>query len=98
MICFLMIRRTPRSTQTDTLFPYTTLFRSVPGRQQGEQDALVGLRAGMRLHVDELAVEKLARARDGELLHHVDEFAAAVVAPVRIALGILVGEIGRAHV
>src|SRR3546814_7919384 len=30
---FLMIRRPPRSTRTDTLFPYTTLFRSQgPGR------------------------------------------------------------------
>src|SRR3546814_5042474 len=28
---FLMIRRPPRSTRTDTLFPYTTLFRSVDG-------------------------------------------------------------------
>src|SRR3546814_1960596 len=30
MMCcvFLMIRRPPRSTRTDTLFPYTTLFRS----------------------------------------------------------------------
>src|SRR3546814_4589426 len=27
---FLMIRRPPRSTRTDTLFPYTTLFRSAP--------------------------------------------------------------------
>src|SRR3546814_8487746 len=27
---FLMIRRPPRSTRTDTLFPYTTLFRSHP--------------------------------------------------------------------
>src|SRR3546814_21089755 len=26
--CFVMIRRPPRSTRTDTLFPYTTLFRS----------------------------------------------------------------------
>src|SRR3546814_3389697 len=32
---FLMIRRPPRSTRTDTLFPYTTLFRS-------KQDALEG--------------------------------------------------------
>src|SRR3546814_6893387 len=33
MICifFLMIRRPPRSTRTDTLFPYTTLFRSPAG-------------------------------------------------------------------
>src|SRR3546814_16910045 len=27
-ICFFRIRRPPRSTRTDTLFPYTTLFRS----------------------------------------------------------------------
>src|SRR3546814_12339936 len=30
LIFFLMIRRPPRSTRTDTLFPYTTLFRSQP--------------------------------------------------------------------
>src|SRR3546814_5586131 len=31
---FLMLRRPPRSTRTDTLFPYTTLFRSPdPSRQ-----------------------------------------------------------------
>src|SRR3546814_18241587 len=29
---FLMIRRPPRSTRTDTLFPYTTLFRSKVAR------------------------------------------------------------------
>src|SRR3546814_4860666 len=28
---FLMIRRPPRSTRTDTPFPYTTLFRSIDG-------------------------------------------------------------------
>src|SRR3546814_12185060 len=31
-IFFLMIRRPPRSTRTDTLFPYTTLFRSTGER------------------------------------------------------------------
>src|SRR3546814_6651553 len=31
LVFFLMIRRPPRSTRTDTLFPYTTLFRSHPG-------------------------------------------------------------------
>src|SRR3546814_9469039 len=30
---FLMIRRPPRSTRTDTLFPYTTLFRSCLSQQ-----------------------------------------------------------------
>src|SRR3546814_18502544 len=32
---FLMRRRPPRSTLTDTLFPYTTLFRSEPARRKG---------------------------------------------------------------
>src|SRR3546814_11007076 len=34
IIFFLMILRPPRSTRTDTLFPYTTLFRSVPVSSQ----------------------------------------------------------------
>src|SRR3546814_6537494 len=33
--CFLMIRRPPRSTRTDTLFPYTTLFRSLEADAEG---------------------------------------------------------------
>src|SRR3546814_19448524 len=50
-----MIRRPPRSTRTDTLFPYTTLFRSVvaPGHILVEQaepaldrEVLLVLRAG----------------------------------------------------
>src|SRR3546814_13732062 len=32
-----MIRRPPRSTRTDTLFPYTTLFRSLPCHRRGGQ-------------------------------------------------------------
>src|SRR3546814_15781643 len=32
-VFFLMIRRPPRSTRTDTLFPYTTLFRSPIGNK-----------------------------------------------------------------
>src|SRR3546814_15800424 len=35
---FLMIRRPPRSTRTDTLFPYTTLFRSPLGDIDGEDE------------------------------------------------------------
>src|SRR3546814_16365403 len=34
-----MIRRPPRSTRTDTLFPYTTLFRSVESSAVAEDDA-----------------------------------------------------------
>src|SRR3546814_18860212 len=35
LFCFVMIRRPPRSTRTDTLFPYTTLFRSAASQPQG---------------------------------------------------------------
>src|SRR3546814_1483895 len=35
-VFFLMIRRPPRSTRTDTLFPYTTLFRSACRSPAGE--------------------------------------------------------------
>src|SRR3546814_18422715 len=37
---FLMIRRPPRSTRTDTLFPYTTLFRSLAGELLGFNGAV----------------------------------------------------------
>src|SRR3546814_4255401 len=33
-----MIRRPPRSTRTDTLFPYTTLFRSLVASTEGGMD------------------------------------------------------------
>src|SRR3546814_5131246 len=47
-----MIRRPPRSTRTDTLFPYTTLFRSAEAggrarsRRQCRDQALPGARGG----------------------------------------------------
>src|SRR3546814_7550886 len=59
VIFFLMIRRPPRSTRTDTLFPYTTLFRSrcrirpasvPPARGQG--------RRGERFHSVPSAVRR----------------------------------------
>src|SRR3546814_1831716 len=46
MSCFfvLMIRRPPRSTRTDTLFPYTTLFRSGQQWRQTDTASLAGVR------------------------------------------------------
>src|SRR3546814_4189468 len=38
-----MIRRPPRSTRTDTLFPYTTLFRSAVGTAGRRGDAVSAL-------------------------------------------------------
>src|SRR3546814_1404597 len=44
-VVFLMIRRPPRSTRTDTLFPYTTLFRSPDlGTEGGEHRLVDGAR------------------------------------------------------
>src|SRR3546814_14111726 len=36
VLVFVMIRRPPGSTRTDTLFPYTTLFRSARGDRAGQ--------------------------------------------------------------
>src|SRR3546814_3468269 len=36
-----MIRRPPRSTRTDTLFPYTTLFRSPLGKSKDGKDVFL---------------------------------------------------------
>src|SRR3546814_5173534 len=44
---FLMIRRPPRSTRTDTLFPYTTLFRSLEARALAAIAAILGASAGL---------------------------------------------------
>src|SRR3546814_1068693 len=62
LVFFLMIRRPPRSTRTDTLFPYTTLFRSHLGRfLQAHLDRLrtVGRRRRIADEVD-LAIKPLA--------------------------------------
>src|SRR3546814_8033608 len=53
-----MIRLPPRSTRTDTLFPYTTLFRS--SRRRGAYRSRVSVPACLRaqVHVPEVAVDK----------------------------------------
>src|SRR3546814_16766749 len=66
---FLIIRRPPRSTRTDTLFPYTTLFRSYV-RRAGEsflvradarlrsvadiEEAVIATRAGVPVRVKDV--------------------------------------------
>src|SRR3546814_5206403 len=52
---FLMIRRPPRSTRTDTLFPYTTLFRSVLGDAGAEDEEALRPRLGDGEVADDLA-------------------------------------------
>src|SRR3546814_10072647 len=71
-----MIRRPPRSTRTDTLFPYTTLFRSAPV----QRDALVlardrELERGQYLHqaIAEHPAEQYADKREKHALNEKDE-------------------------
>src|SRR3546814_2012281 len=52
-VFFLMRRRPPRSTRTDTLFPYTTLFRS-PG-------AAIRLRIGAHFFANAIAPRFIGR-------------------------------------
>src|SRR3546814_11812259 len=79
---FLMIRRPPRSTRTDTLFPYTTLFRSVrPGHRYIHPFGFYGLdMLGIEFHHHWLKGQALGDAS------RLDDYAIAAV------------EIGRAHV
>src|SRR3546814_2122774 len=51
-----MIRRPPRSTRTDTLFPYTTLFRSIQHRQLAALQPIGAVRIDLVHHIDERPV------------------------------------------
>src|SRR3546814_12506667 len=87
-----MIRRPPRSTRTDTLFPYTTLFRSVcqraafPGRtrfgfdRRGRHDEFLPRRDPVR-HVGFSAVERQLYRPRPALEQRVRRAFAGVVAP-----------------
>src|SRR3546814_11920953 len=53
-----MIRRPPRSTRTDTLFPYTTLFRSIVADSAAQHAGETAIGARMRLAVQESALRR----------------------------------------
>src|SRR3546814_12814213 len=57
-IFFLMIRRPPRSTRTDTLFPYTTLFRSQHRIIHGQDQCLCMTKLQL---VDEFGVRNISK-------------------------------------
>ena len=64
----------------------------VAGLQHRGVGGLIGLRAGMRLHVGVLGAEQLLGALARQVFDDVGELAAAVVALAGIAFGVLVGE------
>src|SRR3546814_19129193 len=59
-IFFLMIRRPPRSKHTDTLFPYTTLFRSDEEKQTEKHDARRRLYDCLRQNSEEVTLATVA--------------------------------------
>src|SRR3546814_5954452 len=74
-----MIRRPPRSTRTDTLCPYTTLFRSPAGGNTRLLDAGVGLTAGPACRGGAGSLPRAARVAAGR--------AAALRGTVRMRAG-----------
>src|SRR3546814_13579399 len=85
-----MIRLPPRSTRTDTLFPYTTLFRS-------DRSLHPGARAGLEAEAP-LAVHGVARvAGDPQAAHRVDDGLAAGWADGEGASGHLASEAPHVH-
>src|SRR3546814_4466036 len=74
LVFFLMIRRPPRSTRTDTLFPYTTLFRSFCHGRSIELEHLPSRIADYRDDKARSAgAELLAQLSDGPLLPTLEE-------------------------
>src|SRR3546814_2778560 len=74
-----MIRRPPRSTRTDTLFPYTTLFRSGPGNVAltGElpRRAVLALGFGSSMSAAAtLAISSLLQPFDNLLQHQIADW------------------------
>src|SRR3546814_7730538 len=64
VVCFVMIRRPPRSTRTDTLFPYTTLVRS---NEQITQERHLDVGFVRRGQAKKLIESFLEGNRDGSL-------------------------------
>src|SRR3546814_2002671 len=68
VVFFLMIRRPPRSTLTDTLFPYTTLFRSHGFRAARTAEA--SRRGRARAHPRVRGLREARRPSRGGHSHH----------------------------
>src|SRR3546814_6726573 len=85
---FLMIRRPPRSTRTDTLFPYTTLFRSLVTRSQ---DGMTLLRAGRLdrpLHLPATAREVYDVSGAGDTVVRSEEHTSELQSLMRISYAV----------
>src|SRR3546814_9942689 len=80
-----MIRRPPRSTRTDTLFPYTTLFRSA--LRGNENVALLGVESSGEGEFDLLRA-LCAGARDVDLAARSEEHTSELQSLMRISYAV----------
>src|SRR3546814_9054498 len=62
-----MIRRPPRSTRTDTLFPYTTLFRSPQRDLLGHIGRVPGLELAVRVLLDDFEADTAVGALERQI-------------------------------
>src|SRR3546814_7249392 len=86
LLFFLMIRLPPRSTRTDTLVPYTTLFRSIRVRvaDRDDRDAeLVGLVNG-----DALLLGVHDEHEAGDTRHRSEEHTSELQSLMRISYAV----------
>src|SRR3546814_5856311 len=97
-----MKRRPPRSTRTDTLFPYTTLFRSGELAQHVLQDPAVAVVVGLLRGVDahrggerdlagphlEPAWHRVALAEAGQADHRSEEHTSELQSLMRISYAV----------
>src|SRR3546814_2429862 len=83
-----MIRRPPRSTRTDTLFPYTTLFRSLVERGQARLDHDIAFEIEYALELLELHVEQQANAAGQRLEERSEEHTSELQSLMRISYAV----------
>src|SRR3546814_17231046 len=94
---FLMIRRPPRSTRTDTLFPYTTLFRSKT--HQGQFARTLGaLWILTAVHQEAFAQSLGGLSRARTTLQTLKDNLDIILPIAAVIIGVIIFEIGRAHV
>src|SRR3546814_20129816 len=77
-----MIRRPPRSTRTDTLFPYTTLFRSASPVASFDRCALTGVTQAQYGNIPECPAETCVTPGGGNPLlkpEEADTYTAGVI-------------------
>src|SRR3546814_5644896 len=93
LVVLLRIRRPPVSTRTDALFPYTTRFRSRPGRarlreHQFGANERIGMRLGIGEDLERQRVEAVAGQNRGRLAERSEEHTSELQSLMRISYAV----------